>query len=112
MRDGFTAVIERGDDGFIASCPEIPGANGQGQTIEEARTSLAEAIALILEDRQEDGILGTPADAIQEVDEFEREAALVRQNQELMEFLDRRSRPGKTYTIDEARKLLGIDRPE
>jgi len=47
-----------------------------------------------------------------EVDEFEREVALVRQNQELMEFLDQRSRPSKTYTIDEARKLLGIDRSE
>ncbi len=47
-----------------------------------------------------------------EVDEFEREVALVRQNQELMEFLDQRSRPSKTYTIDEARKTLGIDRPE
>jgi hypothetical protein len=47
-----------------------------------------------------------------EVDEFEREVALVRKNQELMEFLDQRSRPTKTHTIDEARKLLGIDRSE
>jgi hypothetical protein len=47
-----------------------------------------------------------------EVDDFEREVALVRQNQELMELLDRRSRPSKTYTIEEARNLLGIDRPE
>jgi hypothetical protein len=47
-----------------------------------------------------------------EDDAFEREVALVRQNQELMDFLGQRSRPSKTYTIDEARKLLGIDRPE
>lgn len=47
-----------------------------------------------------------------EVDDFDREVALVRQNRELMEFLDQRSRPSKTYTIDEARKLLKIDRPE
>jgi hypothetical protein len=47
-----------------------------------------------------------------EGDEFEREVALVRQNQELMEFLDQRSRPGKTHTIDEARRLLGIDGSE
>lgn len=47
-----------------------------------------------------------------EVDDFEREVSLVRQNQELMDLLDRRSNPSKTYTIDEARKLLGIDRPE
>jgi hypothetical protein len=45
-----------------------------------------------------------------EVDDFDREVTLVRQNQELMEFLDQRSKPSKTYTIDEARKLHGIDR--
>ncbi len=59
MHNGFTAIIERGDDWFIAYCPEIPGANGQGRTIEEARTSLAEAITLILEDRREDGCAGS-----------------------------------------------------
>jgi hypothetical protein len=37
---------------------------------------------------------------------------LVRQNQELMDFLDQRSRPTKTHTIEEDRKLLGIDRSE
>jgi predicted RNase H-like HicB family nuclease len=67
MHNEFTAIIERDDDWFIAYCPEIPGANGQGQTIEEARTSLAEAIALILEDRRENGLRGIPTDAIQEV---------------------------------------------
>jgi hypothetical protein len=44
-----------------------------------------------------------------EIDDFEREVALVRRNQELMEFLDRRSEPGQTYTIDEARKILEIE---
>lgn len=67
MHNEFTAVIERDDDWFIAYCPEIPGANGQGRSIEEVRTSLAEAIALILEDRRENGLRGVPADAIQEV---------------------------------------------
>lgn len=43
MHDEFTAIIERGEEWFIAYCPEIPGANGQGRTIEEARTSLAGA---------------------------------------------------------------------
>ena len=51
MRNEFTAVIERDGDLFIAYCPEIPGANGQGETADAARDSLAEAIALILEDR-------------------------------------------------------------
>ena len=67
MHNEFTAIIERGEEWFIAYCPEIPGANGQGRTIEEARASLAEAIALILEDRREDGLREKPADAIQEV---------------------------------------------
>lgn len=67
MHNEFTAIIERDGDWFIACCPEIPGANGQGKTQEEAREGLAEAIALILEDRREDGLRGVPADAIREV---------------------------------------------
>ncbi len=66
MRNEFTGVIERDGDWYIAYCPEIPGANGQGRTIEECRASLAEAIALILEDRREDGLRGVPPDAIRE----------------------------------------------
>jgi predicted RNase H-like HicB family nuclease len=56
MRNEFTAIIEREADWYIAYCPEITGANGQGRTVEECRTSLADAIALILEDRREDGL--------------------------------------------------------
>lgn len=67
MRNEFTAIIERDGDWFIAYCPEVPGANGQGKTLEEARESLAGAIALILEDRREEGLRGVPADAIREV---------------------------------------------
>ena len=47
MRNEFTAIIERDGEWYIAYCPEIPGANGQGRTKEEARKSLAEAIELI-----------------------------------------------------------------
>ena len=54
MHNEFTAVFERDGDWVIAYCPEIPGANGQGRTKDEARTSLAAAIALILEDRREE----------------------------------------------------------
>ncbi len=64
MHNEFTAVFERDGDWFIAYCPEIPGANGQGKTMEECRASLAQAIALILEDRREDGLRGVPEDAI------------------------------------------------
>ena len=52
MRNEFTAVIEKEEDWYIAYCPEIPGANGQGLTEEAARESLVEAIALILKDRR------------------------------------------------------------
>lgn len=64
MASEFTAVIERDDDWFIAYSPEVPGANGQGKTKEEALQSLSDAIALILEDRREDGLRGVPADAV------------------------------------------------
>ena len=66
MHNEFTAIYEQDDDWYIAYCPEIPGANGQGRTIEECRRSLAEAIAFILEDRREDALRGVPPDAIRE----------------------------------------------
>jgi len=66
MRNEFTAIIERDDDWFIAYCPEIPGANGQGRTREECQKSLAEAIALILEDRREDALRGLPEGAVRD----------------------------------------------
>ena len=58
MRNEFTSIIERGDDWYIGYCPEIPGANGQGRTVEECRSSLADAISLILEHRREVGLRG------------------------------------------------------
>jgi predicted RNase H-like HicB family nuclease len=60
MRHEFTAVFETQEDWIVAYCPEVPGANGQGRTKEEARKSLADAIVLILEDRREDGLRGVP----------------------------------------------------
>jgi predicted RNase H-like HicB family nuclease len=66
MRNEFLAVIEQDGDWFIAYCPEIPGANGQGRSQDAARQNLAEAIALILEDRREDGLRGIPAGAIRD----------------------------------------------
>jgi predicted RNase H-like HicB family nuclease len=61
MRDGFTAVVARDGEWFIAWCPEIPGANGQGRTKEECLASLDEAVELILEDRREDVLRGRPS---------------------------------------------------
>ena len=63
MNNEFTAVYERDGDWIIGYCPEVPGANGQGRTKEECRRSLAEAIALILQDRREDALRAVPADA-------------------------------------------------
>ena len=58
MHNEFTAIIEKDENWYIAYCPEIPGANGQGRTIEECKQSLSEAITLILEDRREDAFRG------------------------------------------------------
>ncbi len=67
MRNEFTAIVEQDAGWHIASSPEVPGANGQGRTKEEALQSLRDAIALILEDRREDGLRGVPEDAVQEI---------------------------------------------
>ena len=64
MKNEFTAVVEKDGDWFVAFCPEVPGANGQGKSTEDAKFNLAEAIALILEDRRVDGLRGVPEDAI------------------------------------------------
>ena len=45
-------IITKGKKYYIGSCPEVPGANGQGETIKECRESLKEAIKLILQDRR------------------------------------------------------------
>ena len=63
MANAFTAVFERDGEWYITYCPEIPGANGQGKTKDEARASLADAIALILEDRRQDALRGIPPGA-------------------------------------------------
>lgn len=67
MKAEFTAIIENAPEGgFWAICPEVPGANGQGETIQETKQNLIEAIELILEDRRLDILRGLPDDAIQE----------------------------------------------
>ena len=66
MHNEFAAIFERDGEWVVAYCPEIPGANGQGRTKEEARESLRQAIALILEARREDGLRAVPASAERE----------------------------------------------
>ena len=68
MKGEFTAIIESAPEGgYWAICPEVPGANGQGETVEAAKASLREAIQLIFQDRLEDVQRGLPTDAIQSV---------------------------------------------
>jgi predicted RNase H-like HicB family nuclease len=48
----FTAVIEREGDGYVSLCPEFDIAS-QGETVEEAKANLVEAIELFLETADE-----------------------------------------------------------
>ena len=48
MQRQFTAIIEREDDGYVATCPALDIAS-QGDTVAEARHNLSEAIELFLE---------------------------------------------------------------
>ena len=67
MKSEFTAIIEPAPEGgYWAICPDVPGAKGQGETIEEAKESLRQAIELILKDRREDMLRGLPSDAVLE----------------------------------------------
>ena len=61
MKGELTAIIENAPEGgYWAICPEISGANGQGETIEEAKESLKMAVLLILEDKLENVQKGQP----------------------------------------------------
>ena len=49
----FTAVYLEVPEGYVAFIEELPGANTQGATLEEARENLKEAVALVLEANRE-----------------------------------------------------------
>ncbi|MEY2976439.1 MAG: type II toxin-antitoxin system HicB family antitoxin [Prochlorotrichaceae cyanobacterium] len=67
MRAELTAIIEPAiEGGYWAICPEVPGANGQGETIDDAKNSLKAAIQLIFSDRLEDFKRGLSPEAIEE----------------------------------------------
>ena len=53
MQIQLTAVFEKVREGYIAFVEELPGANAQGETLEEARANLAEAVTLVLEANRE-----------------------------------------------------------
>jgi len=53
----FTAIVHRGEPeegGFWATCLEVPGANGQGETKKECLRNLTEAIQLLIESEREE----------------------------------------------------------
>lgn len=61
MEITFTAVFERVDECYIGYVEELPGANTQGSTLEEARENLREAVELILisnRELAEEGLIG------------------------------------------------------
>ncbi len=45
----FTAVFKQVPEGYLAFVEELPGANTQGATLEEARENLQEAVAMVME---------------------------------------------------------------
>jgi predicted RNase H-like HicB family nuclease len=49
----FTAVFQQVPEGYIGFVEELPGANTQGATLEEARANLVEAVELVLEANRE-----------------------------------------------------------
>jgi predicted RNase H-like HicB family nuclease len=49
----LTAVYMKVREGYVAFVEELPGANTQGETIEQARTNLQEAVAMVLEANRE-----------------------------------------------------------
>lgn len=51
----FTAICEKADEGgYIGYVAELPGANTQGETLEETRENLKEAVSLLLDCYRED----------------------------------------------------------
>ena len=78
MKGELTAVIEPAPEGgFWAICLEIPGANGQGESIEEAKQDLQAAIELLLEDREAEISRGLPPAATRRRTALVRHAASV-----------------------------------
>ena len=49
MKPSFTAVYKKVPEGYIGFVEELPGANTQGDTLEEVRSNLEEAVDLVLE---------------------------------------------------------------
>lgn len=65
MKGKFSAIVEEAPEGgYWAICPEVPGANGQGESITAAKKSLQAAVRLIFEDRVRDARRGLPKNTV------------------------------------------------
>lgn len=53
MKGEFTAVFRKVPEGYVGYVEELPGANTQGSTLDEARENLEEAIVMVLEANRE-----------------------------------------------------------
>ena len=53
MQEPLTAVFEKSPHGYIGYVEELPGANTQGKTLDEAKANLIEAIQLVLQANRE-----------------------------------------------------------
>jgi predicted RNase H-like HicB family nuclease len=53
MKIEFSAIFQKVAEGYIGFVEELPGANSQGNTLDEARTNLKEAIQLVIDSNRE-----------------------------------------------------------
>ncbi len=53
MENHFTAVFEKEDNWWVGYVEELPGANTQGKTLDEARANLKEAVLMVLDANRE-----------------------------------------------------------
>jgi predicted RNase H-like HicB family nuclease len=64
MKLQFTAIIEKGGKYLVASCPELPEANGQGRTRATALRDLAASIQSVLDHRRQEALAHSSPDAV------------------------------------------------
>ena len=81
--------------------------------MKKVNVTAASTLAELLDLAEAEGVLlKTPEGRefiLSEVDDFEAEVEALRQNPELLEYLDERWRDQETYTLDEVRKKLELD---
>jgi predicted RNase H-like HicB family nuclease len=65
MRNRYTAFVQKDGKWFIAFCPEVPEANGQGKTREDCLQNLAASIELVLDYKREQALEKAPKGAEQ-----------------------------------------------